>query len=155
MGAPLYGGGGLNEALRVADWLHSVLAASSALATAAPGGVWRGVADTSVPTSSVYVVYGIQASPDAAGVAGWRIKSTAVAQVAAVGPAAQTVAVGQAGELIDQLLQRVGPLTYTTPLGAIRILECVRQSALVLDEVVNGVQYIRVGGFYRIGARGA
>lgn len=155
MGAPLYGGGGVNEPLMVASWLAHTLAGSSALLAAAPGGVFRGVADNSVSSDTIYVVYSVQASPDAAGVAGWRIKTTCVCEVAAVGRSAQALAVGTAAALIDQLLQRAPTQVYTTPLGDIRILESVRQSALALDEVTDGIQYVRSGGLYRIGARAA
>lgn len=136
-----------NEATRALQWIKATLAASSALTTAAPGGIWRGIApNDAVPP---WVVYTHQGGGKTDGVAGRRLITLGVYQVVAYGPASAFAALATAADAIDAALQRAsGPAGsdgYT--------LSCVMDQPVILDETVSGVQWTRVGGLYRIQMR--
>lgn len=134
----------MNEITRGLIWIDATLSASSAVMAALPGGVWRGVAPIGTPTP--YGIYSHQGGPDVGGNAGIRLLTEGVFQVAAYGPSTQMAQLVAGADAIDAALQRAsGPAgsdAYT--------LSSVRQSPLVLDEIVSGVQWTRVGGFYRL-----
>ena len=140
-----------NEATRALAWIKARLAASSALAAAAPGGIWRGIApNTATPP---WVVYTHQGGSKTDGVAGRRLITLGVYQVVAYGPtggpSGDFAALSAAADAIDAALQLAsGPAGsdgYT--------LSCVLDQPVVLDETVSGVQWTRVGGLYRIQMR--
>lgn len=138
----------MNEVTRALQWIETTLSASSAVTAALPGGVWRGIAPVGTPAP--YAVYIHQGGSDVAGVAGIRLMTTGVYQVVAYGPtsgpSANFAALSDAADAIDVALQRAsGPAgsdAYT--------LSCVRDQPVMLDEVVSGVQWSRVGGLYRL-----
>lgn len=135
----------MNEIARGFQWLRAKLTASTALTSAAPGGVWQGVAPSG--TVAPYVVYTYQGGADVAGVAGIRIMVSGLFQVVAYAPASQDTALAAAADAIDAALQRqsgaAGVDAFTSA--------CVREQPLALDEVrPDGTQWSRLGGVYRL-----
>ena len=86
------------------QWLRATLAADSTLATAAPGGVYRGVAPPGVLTP--FVIISLQSGIDVLTVNAYRLMSQPLYQVKAVGPASVMTTIVAAANEIDALLGR-------------------------------------------------
>lgn len=135
----------MNEVARGFQWLRATLTASSALTSAAPGGVWQGMAPTG--TTAPYVVMTYQGGADVAGVAGIRIMVSGLWQVVAYAPASASTALAAAADAIDAALQRQHGQAGTDAVTS----ACVREQPLALDEVrPDGAQWSRLGGLYRL-----
>lgn len=127
------------EAARVAQWLVTTLAG------AAPGGVWEGVAPLNTPTP--YIVFQAQGGPgDISVIGGIRVWTDTTWQVKAVGPSSDTAALVTVADTIDSRLQRASGTAGSDG----RILFSVRQRAMTLPELVNGVQWLNLIQFYDI-----
>lgn len=125
------------------QWIIGILGADTTLAGFAPGGVKRALAppDTATP----FVIVGYQAGSDVTTMNAFRVMSSLLFQVKASGPASGTVALANAAEQIDVLLdQKSG----TTTGGY--VLSCSRQSPLEVDELVTGELWTNIGGLYRL-----
>lgn len=135
----------MNEVARGFQWLRSQLTASSALTTAAPGGVWQGVAPTN--TAAPFVVMTFQGGADVMAVAGQRIMISGLWQVVAYAPASQDTALAAAADAIDAALQRQRGAAGSDAITS----SCVREQPLALDEVRgDGTLWSRLGGLYRL-----
>jgi hypothetical protein len=142
-----------NEQMLAFIWLTQTLGGDSTLAGFAPGGVWRAVAppDTPVP----YVIMSHQAGGDVVTLDGYRVLTSMVIQVKAVGPAGITDTINSAAARIDRLLggppgRAAGQTTIMVNAVAEGYMyDTHREQPLVVDETVNGEDWTNIGGFYR------
>lgn len=133
------------EPMRGVAWIIATLEASTAFTTAAPGGVWRGVAPQSVTIYPLAVVQH-QSGTDITGSNQVRLWTAGTYAVRIIGPADDDVALVAAADAADTALQ---DQHGTAQSGT--IMECLREQPLgPLDEIVGGVRYTTVGGFYRL-----
>lgn len=147
-----------HEVLLGLAWLDSTLGGDSQLATYAPGGVWRSLAEPSgtVPTPTPYVIFEFQSGTDSVTMNGFRVLTRALYQVKAVGPANNTAGLANAAGRIDALLG--GPPGF--PPGGIPIViggqsmgwlySIYRESPLLQDELVSGELWTNAGGMFRM-----
>ena len=135
----------MNEATRALNWLMTTLA------SAAPGGVWEGIAPLSV-TTTPYIVAQMQSAVDVEGVAGVRLWSRQTWQVKAVGPASAFTAMQSAADALDTALQRAtGAASDGTA-----IYRCVRLRPLAIPELQkDGTLWLNYGGLYQIDVQAA
>lgn len=138
----------MHEIGLVLQWLTSTLLADTTLASLAPGGVWRAMAPTTV-SSSPFVTLNFQAGSDITTINGYRIWSSQLYQVRASGPAKNTANIVQAASRLDTVLGGIIGHHLTSITDGI-IYSCIRESPLMLDELVNGEQWSNVGGLYRL-----
>ena len=110
-------------------WLQATLQAASAVTSALPGGIWRGVAKAGSATP--YAVVGQQApGKDIAGVAGHRLWHDVLFRISVWGPASDYAALVTAASAIDTALQRK---SGEAPDSSAYISSCVRESTLTPD----------------------
>lgn len=84
------------------QWLMSVLSVDTTLSGFAPGGVWRSLADAGVATPFVILQY--QAGSDVTSMNAFRLMTTHLYQVKAVGPASMASQILSAASRIDALI---------------------------------------------------
>lgn len=110
------------------------------------GGIYRGVP----PPIAVVPYVTIRANPrqDLQVVNGIRVWSEVVCDVVAVGKDLQWDALDRGAAAFDALLQATDGSTASG-----RVFSCVRIQPISFDEVDEGIQYVYVGGSYRITAR--
>ena len=131
------------------DWLKTTLSSDTALSSAAPGGVWRGMVESgSTPPVAPYVIISFQAGTDNVTMNAFRLLSNTLFQVKAVGPAKLTTQLVTAASRIDALLSKPSSGTATGGL----ILAAYRDSPLQYDEPqpVAGEMWSNFGGLYRL-----
>lgn len=139
------------------SWIYQVLAADPVLDALAGGSgvenrVWPGIAPTGTPEP--YIILALQASRDVNGLGSGlaRILTRPQYQVVAMGPAITLGTLDPWAARIDELLHgKSGTLLdddLATVLG--RVLSCVRERPFSLPETVEGRQYRRLGGLYRL-----
>lgn len=139
-----------HEVVIALSWLNTTLTGDATLSSLAPGGVYRALAEpidnSGNPIATPYVVFGLQ-SPgnDTLTANAVRLLTNPLYQVKAVGPSSATEAVGLAASEIDDLLKR----TAGSVTGGL-VSACFREQPLELDELVNGEQFINIGGLYRL-----
>jgi hypothetical protein len=126
------------------QWLYSTLTTNTELMTAAPGGLYRGIAPPN--TATPFIIMSYSAGLDVLTANAVRLFDDLTYQVKVVGPASATTSIAQAAELLDEMLARVSMATTDGGL----ILSCNRQTPLQVDEPVNGVLWTNIGGFYRL-----
>lgn len=132
----------VHEAMAGYLWLVGVLSTDSILSGYAPGGVYRSLAP--VGTAPPFVIISFQSGPDTRTAQGVRILAMPLYQVKAVGPSYETALLVNAASRIDDLLK----LASGSVAGGY-IASCYRESELVLDNLVDGVQWSEMGGLYR------
>lgn len=137
------------ESARALQWMRTTLLASAPLVAALGDGV-AGVHRAYAPVGSraPWVILGHQGGVDVMGVAGNRLMNKSLYQAKVVGPASNYQILVTIADLIDTALHDV---KGTTTDG--RILECVREQPLEMDEIVSGEVWASVGGLYRIYAQ--
>lgn len=126
-------------------WIYSTLSGDSAMGSLAPGGFHRGLAPDGAATP--YVIFAHQAGTDTLTMNAFRVISSHVYQIKAVGPASDTAALVAAASQIDVLFG--GPGRGTTDGGL--ILSFYRESSFAIDELVApGQKWSNFGGLYRL-----
>lgn len=131
-----------HEAVIALEYLISTLSGDTTLSTLAPGGCFRGLAPPNTVTP--FVIVGYQSGVDVLTMNAVRLFSTPLYMVKVVGPADITPTIAQGAARVDELLRR----TSGTATGGL-VLVCYRESPLLLDELVNGTQWVSIGGLYR------
>lgn len=124
------------------EWMYATLTADATLMSLAPGGVNRGVAEPNTPTP--YIVMNYQSGNDTNTANGIRLLAKPLFLVKAVGPASMSDVVAQVAARIDDLLK---PPASGTVTGAL-VTMSGRQSPLLMDEDVNGAEWVNIGGLY-------
>ena len=132
-----------HEVIIAFEFLYATLSGDSTLASYATNGIWRGMAPVS--TQPPFVVMGFMSGTDTLTGNRVRLLSNPLIQVKASGPSSMTTQLGQAASQIDTLLKRV---SGTTSDGLIH--SCYQESPLMLESLVNGVQWTDIGGLYRL-----
>ena len=132
-----------HEVLIAFEFLYTTLSSDSQLQGYASGGTWRGMAPVS--TVPPFTVMSFMSATDTLTMNRVRLLSNPLIQVKASGPSSLTAQIGQAASRIDTLLKRVSGSTSDG-----LILSCSQESPLMLDELVNGVQWTNIGGLYRL-----
>lgn len=140
----------MSEAAQALAWVTSTAQADSALMAAATGGVWQGFAP--LTTVAPYVLVSHQAATDVLTSAAVRLFTNIVLQIVAIGPSGNYAALITAADRIDALFKSQRDITLP---GSGGVLASYREQALALDEIVNGIQYSRLGGLYRILLQGS
>ena len=133
------------EATIAFQWLYTVLSGDSQLTALAPGGVWRSMAPPE--TSTPFVIFALQSATDSITMNAFRMLVEGLFQVKAVGPASESTAIANAAARIDALIG--SPPTSGTVTGGY-IAASYRQSALSIDELVNGELWLNQGGMYHL-----
>ncbi len=138
------------------SWIYQVLSGDPTLDALAGGSVedriWPGIAPIGTPEP--YIILAYQGARDVVGLGSGlaRILSRPQYQVAAMGPAITLGTLDPWAARIDELLHgKSGSLLdddLVTVLG--RVLSCVRERPFSLPETVEGRQYRRLGGLYRL-----
>lgn len=119
--------------------------------------VWSAIAPAGTPYP--YIIITRQASRDVNGLGNRlaRIMSSVLFQVAAIDEGPQWEDLAAAAKRIDELLHGKEGTVFdddgTTPLGY--VLSSVREQPFSLVEAVEGKQYRRLGGLYRLQLQGA
>ena len=135
-------------------WMLSVLSADSAYSAATPGGTWRALipAEATPPLSAPpYGVLIHQSGMDTVVFGGARAYANMLFQAKVVGPASGSAALESAAARMDTLLTISGQVAVT---GG-TILACYRFQPLQLDELVDGEEWMNIGGLYRLMAKSA
>lgn len=138
-----------NEVADGLNFLYTTLASDTALQAAAPGGVWRNIAPEA--TATPFVIIGWQGGIDHMTATANRLYSEIIYRVEAVGESQQFTALVTAANRIDALLGLIrlaAQSNYT-------VLACYRQQAMQREQVVDGVTWSHLGGFYRLSLQGA
>lgn len=133
----------MNEVASDLQWLTAILSADSALLSAAPGGIRRGLAPVKTPTP--YILLSHQGGSDVLSGTALRLMTSELFQVVAIGPTSQFPALVTCANRLDTLLGRTSQSA-----GGITILACYREQEIALDELVNGISWSRLGGIHRI-----
>jgi len=135
-------------------YLQNTLGNDATLASLAPGGVNRALAqpNTAIP----YIITAFHTGIDTVTMNAFRVLTNLVFQVKVVGPANNTSQLAAAAARIDALLGSPPSL----PPGAIGIViggvtqgylySCYRDSPLEVDELVTGELWTNIGGLYRM-----
>ncbi len=133
----------VHEVMAGFAWLTGVLSGDSVLLGYATGGVHRALAPPE--TVPPYVVMTFQSGPDTRTAQGVRILSQPLYQIVVAGPANITATLVSAADELDDVLK----LASGSVSGGY-IAACYRESPLVRDELVAGVQWTNIGGLYRL-----
>lgn len=124
------------------DFLYTVL---NPLATI--GGAHLGVAP--IGTLAPFTVYSQQSGTDLMEIAGYRVWNNGLYLVKACGPATQADAIMVLAAANDAALQRTGGIAVSGGTGL--MLSCTREQTIIQPETItNSMQWLNVGGFYRI-----
>lgn len=130
-------------------WLYNTLTAGTALsAIIGSANVWNTTAPANVSPTGLYASFGWNGGPASLGVGGTFIMGREVYAVSATGPVGSAGSVYAAGSAIFNLLHK----NAGTAAGG-TVLSCTYVDALRADFTERGVQYLRVGGYYRIQAQ--
>jgi hypothetical protein len=131
------------ETLRVDQWLYGVLSGDSTLSALVAGRIYSALApqDAALP----FVVFNQQAGVDVRGVGPYRIMTSLVYQIKAIGRGGSFQPIAAIADRLDQLLQGASGSVVDG-----RILMCVREQPLAYVEVEDGVHYRHLGGLWRI-----
>jgi hypothetical protein len=132
-----------HESMLALQWFNTVLTGDSTLMSLVPGNIYRAMAPPNTVTP--FIIIALQASTDVITMNGFRLITSLLYQVKAVGPSGVTATLAQAAARIDDLL---GLTSGVVTGGA--ILSCIRDSPLQTDEIVNGELWTNIGGLYRI-----
>ena len=137
------------------SWIYQVLAGDPALDALAGGSVegrvWPGIAPSGTPEP--YIIVSLQASRDVNGLGSGlaRIFSRVSYQVVAMGPAITLGPLNAWAARIDALLHGKSGTLLDDDLSVLgRVLSSVRERPFTLPETVQGRQYRRLGGIYRL-----
>lgn len=138
------------------SWIYQVLAADSALDTLAGGSVenriWPGIAPAGTPEPYIILAYQGGRDVNALGNQLARILTRPQYQVVAMGPEITLGTLDPWAARIDECLHgKSGTLLdddLVTVLG--RVYSCIRERPFTLPETVEGRQYRRLGGLYRL-----
>lgn len=134
------------ESTRAAQFLYTTLSGDATLQAVPIGGVFRGMAQ--VPTTGTvatpYIVFNQQSSVDVMVQNATRLWSNMTFQVVAVAPATQATLAQTAADRFDSILTK----TYASG-DDYEVMFTNRESAILLDELVNGKMWTRIGGIYR------
>lgn len=142
-----------NEAYLGAVFLTALLSGDTTLMALCPGGVWNTLAPPEDATPFIYLTH--QAEQDVITANAYRIFTSHLYQVAAVAPASNTSGVAAAAAQLDKLLGGPpnlpvsGPV-YVNSVFAGQVLNCHREQALSIDELINTALWSRIGGMYRV-----
>lgn len=109
-----------------------------------PGGSWPGSVPKDKPVP--YVIYGSMSAPDTLTANGVRLITRPLYQVRASGPASSIDAVALVASVIDDVLKD----TKNTSVDGGLVAASYREAALQIDQPVNGVPWISIGGLYRL-----
>lgn len=131
-----------HEAVIALEWLFATLSGDATLTALAPGGCFRALAPPNTPTP--FVIVGYQSGVDVLTMNAVRLFSQPLYMVKVVGPADITPTIAQGAARVDELLKR----SSGTAAGGL-ILDCYREQPLLVDELVNGTQWVSIGGLYR------
>jgi hypothetical protein len=133
------------ETAQVLAWLYTTLSGDSALTSAAPGGIWRNLANPGASTP--YVIMNLQSSADVITANAYRLFDRGTFHIKAVGPATAFSSIVTAANRIDALLGRAsGPITS----GSNTILACYRTQTIEMGEIINGEAWDHLGGLFEI-----
>jgi len=126
------------------SFLHITLNSSSDLTTAVPGGFWPG----SVPSNKTppFGLYGYQSGFDTLTSNGVRLITQPLYQVRVSGPASIIDQVAAAAALTDDVLKR----TVNTSVTGGLVAASYRESPVHIDEQIDGVPWVSIGGLYRL-----
>lgn len=127
------------------NWIFSVLAADSNIATLAPGGCWRALAPPEI-AGVPWIIVAYMSGIDALTVNAYRPLSRLLFQIKAVGPANNTPAIVSAAQEIETLFG--GPTSGSVPGGFIDA--CYRDGPIAMDTLVGGELHTDIGGMYRV-----
>lgn len=120
----------------------------SALGAVNPHGAWQGVGPES--STPPFTVFDLASGVDMTVVGAYRIWNDGLYLVKAVGPQSSAAAVYAQADANDNALTRQGGITVG-PQSDATLLYCVRESIVPLPpELVNGVPWMSVGGYYRM-----
>lgn len=135
------------------QFLYSTLSGDSTLMALVPGGVRRAFAPAG--TASPWIIIAHQSGADVITANGVRLMDDLLYQAKVVGPASVMDTLVAAAARLDVLLGG-------TPAGPVRnqpivsnavtigwLLACWRESPLLIDELVEGIQWSHIGGLYR------
>lgn len=134
-------------------FLQSVIGGDATLLANAPGGFSRSLAPPEDGTPFVFAQH--QAGTDMTTFNGVRVLSEQVFHIAVVGPSSQTAQIVAAVTRMDQLLGGTsgGPASGDVIVNSVTIghvYACYREHPLSLAEVINGEDWDRTGGLYRM-----
>jgi hypothetical protein len=133
------------ETAQVFTWLYTTLNADSALLAAAPGGIWRNVANPG--TATPFVVMSKQGGADTLTANAYRLIERESMLVKVIGPATAYAAIRTAATRVDTLLGRAaGPITS----GSNLIMACYRTQTVSMGEIINGEAWDHLGGLFDI-----
>jgi hypothetical protein len=125
------------------SWITATLKADAQWLALSPGGVRRGVAP--IGTAYPVTIIAFQSGLDVIYANAVRSSSNVLYQIRASGPSDNSQAVLNLASRIDDLFGRA----RGSVAGGI-VLSCYRESPLAYDDNTAGVQYMHVGGLYRI-----
>jgi hypothetical protein len=135
-------------------YLESTLGGDGTLATLAPGGINRAMAQPN--TVAPYIIIAFHSGTDSVTMNAYRVLTNLVFQVKVVGPANNTAQLTAASARIDVLLGSppgIPPGALPIIIGGVTegyLYSCFRESPLEVDELVVGELWTNIGGLYRM-----
>ena len=134
----------MNETARLELWLYTALTDNSTLMGLIDT-VYAYQAPQTETFAKPFVIYAPLTALDLTGMGPFRIFTTFMYKVVAVGKTTSLQALSTIADQIDTTLQNAQATTTDT-----RILSCIRVNELSLGEDIQGVSYRQLGGKYRI-----
>ena len=141
----------MNEIDRAFSFITSQLTADATLTPLLPGGIHQGAAPALV-AGVPYLVFGHQGGHDVVVSGMRRVMNDGLYRVIVWGPAEESyAAIAAADDEADVALTRKSGAAGADG----KVLQCAREQPLALDDVVNGIRWIGLGGMYRIAVQPA
>jgi hypothetical protein len=139
------------ETAQAFSWAIARMKADSALAAAATGGVWQGMADIGTVAPYALVIAQVPGN-DMLTMNGVRCFTHITLQLKAVGKASNYAALVTIADRIDALFKDVRNISLSPGY----MLASYREQAIAFDEPpINGVMWSHLGGLYRVELQGA
>lgn len=130
------------------EWLYTTLSGDAQLTAVVGDRIYprRAPQNTAYP----YVFFQLQSGLDTNAANAVRIWTDCLFSVFVVTKGSSSEPIEPALKRIDALLHKASPTTNDRG----EIFDCVRENALELNPVVNGIEYLQIGGVYRIHVQG-
>ncbi len=131
------------ETARAHEWLYTVLSGDATLQGLVDTRIYRRLAPEGA--TMPFVIFQYQGGSDLTALGPYRILSSLVCVVKAVGTVATYGTLKQIADRVDTLLQAGSGVTLDG-----RVLSCVREIPIDYEELDAGVRYQHLGGQYRL-----